>query len=130
MIVAVGVDVAVGKLLGFRLPNGLYGNVEAEIHTSQGMVPVYGNPLVIDPGYRYHPAALRGMGLELHPLLYRFNAVKAGPGYVRDEFFIPFAVGVPGGNGDGKPIPRLFAFQSLFQAGDDIMMPVEVLQRF
>jgi hypothetical protein len=129
MIMAVGMDVAVGKLLGFRLPNGLYGNIEAEIHARQGMVSVYGNPLVVNPGYRYHPAAFRGVGLELHPFLNRFNVVKAGQGYVHDKFFIPFTVGVPGGNDDGNLVSRLFAFQSLFQAGDNTMMPVKVLQR-
>jgi hypothetical protein len=130
MIVIVGMNMTVGQFFGSGLPNGVHGNVKTQVQPRQRVVSVYGYRLIYHIGNRYQLKAVGSLRMELHTRLDRIGPLKPFQGNIQNHPVVPLPVGLRRGNGNGKLVSLFFAFQGLFQTGDNISKSMKIIEGF
>lgn len=126
MMMAAGVDVAVGEFRRIGLAYGDDLDFEVQSLAGERMIAVHDHGVLLDfyDGEEAH--AVAGLGGEAHPGLDLFGQMFAG--YVDHQVFIGDAVAVLGRDGDVEGVAGSLAGEHTLQTGYEITVTVQVFE--
>jgi len=127
---AAAVHVAVVEFFLRRLAHIEDLHVKVEDFTRERVVGIDGDLIAGDIDHRDDLGAFLAVGFELHAGRHFDIVAEILLGNLEHEVFIAFPVCVDGRNHAGDSIAGLLAFQVLFQARYDIVIAMEVDERF
>ena len=124
------VDVAVSHFFLGSVADGHDLHLEVQALASQRVVAVNGDVVAVQvaDGDDLHLAVRRG-SVELHAHFQLINTFEHAAAQGADQFGGVFAVGIFRFYGDGQFVTDVLAFQSLFQARDDVTCALQLNQR-
>ncbi len=128
MLAARAVDMAVFQFVGSGVANFLDAGFEVQGFAGQVVVGVNRYCFVIDrlDGDNLH--AVTHLRLKLHTWLNGVDTFKHGAGHGLNQGFIVFAIAFFRADADLDLLAHGFAFQLFFQAGDNVVVTMQVQQ--